>query len=50
MLCSNCGKNIPYAGKVCPYCKIDKSADQIQHTGCMIIFVIVAVLFFIIKC
>jgi hypothetical protein len=31
MHCSNCGKNIPFAGKVCPWCKHDKSKDQLIH-------------------
>lgn len=30
MKCSNCGKNIPYAGNVCPYCHVNKSSDQWQ--------------------
>lgn len=29
MKCSNCGKEIPFTGNVCPYCKADKSGDQI---------------------
>jgi glutaredoxin len=28
MQCSNCGKQIPFEGKVCPYCHADKSTDQ----------------------
>jgi hypothetical protein len=28
MHCSDCGKNIPFGGQVCPYCKRDKSGDQ----------------------
>lgn len=28
MYCSNCGKDIPFAGNVCPYCGADKSKDQ----------------------
>lgn len=28
MLCSTCGKDIPFAGTICPYCKRDKSGDQ----------------------
>ena len=28
MRCSNCGKNIPFKGNVCPYCHCDKSRDQ----------------------
>lgn len=31
MRCSNCGKEIPFAGNVCPYCHIDKSGDQRTH-------------------
>ena len=28
MLCSNCGKDIPIVGNVCPYCHVDKRGDQ----------------------
>ena len=28
MQCSNCGKKVPFAGNVCPYCDADKSGDQ----------------------
>ncbi len=28
MLCSGCGKDIPFSGTVCPYCHRDKSKDQ----------------------
>ena len=28
MLCSGCGKGIPFVGDVCPYCQRDKSKDQ----------------------
>jgi len=31
MTCSSCGKNIPFAGKVCPFCHVDKSSDQQTH-------------------
>jgi glutaredoxin len=31
MLCSGCGKTIPFNGQVCPYCQRDKSKDQ-QYT------------------
>jgi len=31
MHCSGCGKDIPFAGDVCPYCHRDKSQDQ-QYT------------------
>ncbi len=28
MLCSDCGKDIPFHGSVCPHCQRDKSGDQ----------------------
>lgn len=28
MLCSGCGKDIPFNGSVCPHCQRDKSGDQ----------------------
>ena len=28
MRCSNCGKNVPFGGRQCPYCHADKSRDQ----------------------
>ena len=28
MQCSGCGKKIPFAGNVCPYCHRDKTDDQ----------------------
>lgn len=31
MLCSNCGKDIPMVGKVCPWCHVDKSKDQVTN-------------------
>lgn len=31
MRCSNCGKDIPFTGKVCPWCHTDKSGDQRQQ-------------------
>ena len=30
--CSGCGKRIPFAGEVCPYCQRDKSDDQMKET------------------
>ena len=33
MDCSNCGKDIPYSGKVCPYCNADKSEDKFFVTA-----------------
>ncbi len=31
MKCSNCGAEIPYAGKVCPMCHAEKSKDKRVH-------------------
>jgi hypothetical protein len=31
MLCSNCGKDIPFAGNVCPHCRANKARDQLGH-------------------
>ncbi len=28
MLCSGCGKDVPFTGEVCPYCQRNKSSDQ----------------------
>jgi predicted amidophosphoribosyltransferase len=28
MRCSDCGKDIPFTGKVCPWCHTDESGDQ----------------------
>ena len=28
MRCSNCGKDIPYIGKICPFCHADKGQDK----------------------
>lgn len=36
MRCSGCGKDIPFAGEVCPHCQRDKSNDQAQHTVIMV--------------
>lgn len=36
MHCSGCGKQIPFAGQVCPHCQRDKSADQQRHAISMI--------------
>ena len=32
MRCSNCGKDVPFIGNVCPYCHADKSKDQARET------------------
>lgn len=29
MICSNCGKDIPFNGTVCPHCHMNKQGDQI---------------------
>lgn len=36
MICSNCGKDIPFTGEVCPYCQRDKSSDQEQWAIAMV--------------
>lgn len=35
MRCSNCGKVIPFAGRVCPWCKQHKGKDQAMMLGLM---------------
>lgn len=40
MLCSNCGKDIPFVGNVCPYCHHNKSGDK-QLTAWTVFFSIV---------
>ena len=30
MVCSTCGSDIPYTGKICPYCHSDKSSDKAE--------------------
>jgi hypothetical protein len=37
MICSNCGKDIPMRGRVCPYCWADKSNDQADQ-GMFVLF------------
>ena len=32
MICSNCGKDIPFNGQVCPHCKVNKQGDQAVNT------------------
>ncbi len=49
IICSNCGKEIPAAGRICPYCHVDKTADvKRQQTttalGCLGLIVITLVL------
>ena len=29
MRCHNCGKNVPYMGRECPYCHADKTGDKL---------------------
>ena len=36
MRCSNCGKDVPFTGKVCNWCNADKSRDQLSQTLGMI--------------
>jgi uncharacterized membrane protein len=37
MLCSGCGKDIPFVGSVCPYCQRDKTKDQQEFVLAMIL-------------
>lgn len=34
MLCTNCGQDVPYYGRVCPYCREDKSEDKRRTAAC----------------
>lgn len=36
MHCSGCGKDVPFAGQVCPHCQRDKSSDQAIHVAATI--------------
>ena len=40
MRCFGCGKEIPFAGDVCPYCHRDKSKDQTTHALLVVCVVI----------
>jgi hypothetical protein len=40
MTCSSCGKNIPFTGKVCPFCHRDKSRDQ-HVQACAFLFTLI---------
>jgi hypothetical protein len=31
MLCTGCGKRVPFVGDVCPYCQRDKTRSQVFH-------------------
>lgn len=35
MICSGCGKDIPFVGEVCPYCHREKKSDQAQQMHAM---------------
>lgn len=39
MRCSNCGKDIPFTGNVCPYCHVNKSKDQVALITTFFFFV-----------
>ncbi len=48
MICSNCGKDGPFGGKVCPWCHADKSGDQaVMATGVLSGFLVFALIAFI---
>jgi RNA polymerase subunit RPABC4/transcription elongation factor Spt4 len=38
--CSRCGKDISFAGKVCPYCGTDKSKDQLMMVWGMLFAIV----------
>lgn len=46
MKCSNCGKEIPFAGEVCPFCHASKKGDQAQHVALVIGLVVGALVGF----
>lgn len=37
MKCSGCGKDVPFSGKVCPFCQRDKDKDQTYFVMGMIL-------------
>ncbi|MDA3883950.1 MAG: DUF2116 family Zn-ribbon domain-containing protein [Bacteroidales bacterium] len=45
--CSNCGKMIPYAGNVCPYCNADKQQDKSKQGKMFLIIMAVFILLII---
>lgn len=40
MLCSGCGKDIPFAGQVCPFCQRDKTQDQGNYSVLYIVILV----------
>lgn len=44
MLCSGCGKDVPFGGSVCPYCQRDKSKDQARSVMSFIFSIVGAVI------
>lgn len=47
MICSNCGKDVPFGGNVCPYCGAEKSGDQATYVLAVIGGVIGGVIGFV---
>ena len=42
MQCSNCGKEIPFTGNVCPHCHANKERDQQVYATMMGLFFLIA--------
>lgn len=40
MLCKNCGKDVPYAGKICPYCHTDKGESKKLDTKVVLLLLV----------
>jgi hypothetical protein len=43
MQCSNCGKEIPFTGNVCPHCHANKERDQQVYALAMGLFFLIAI-------
>ncbi len=41
MKCSNCGKRIPFSGRVCPFCHAQKSGDKLRTVIAAIIALVI---------
>jgi cobalamin biosynthesis protein CobD/CbiB len=48
MQCTNCGKDVPFTGNVCPHCGVEKKHDKTQQSamkaaGCLVFLLIVSI-------